>query len=410
MQILVLHNNYPAQFRHLLPRLVKQGHDVRFISLENHGVKVKGVKHYLVKLADQDKADPDFSQHLINIHLSSLHKKVLIAEMMQTAFKKLKQAGFIPNLIIFHSGWGMGMHLKTIFPTARLAAFSEWWFSWDSYEQNFDRSSPYLPKQTNSSRLNERYTNLSQSLEICESDFIWTATEWQRSQFPFGLQPRINVFHEGVDTDFFSPKQKSFAKSDLLMTYTARGLEPMRGFEYFIEFSDKLLSLYPNLRVVVVGKDKAFYRKMPKGSQSMKEIALSVYAKSGNLSRVTLHERLDYSSYRDLLRTSDIHVYFSRPFIASWGLVEALSCGCCVIASDINMVREVVQESAFLINHTNVDESISAVEFLMKSPDLRKKLSKMARQRAVSAYDVREKTASLFTAMSTALATSVKAS
>ena len=206
MQILVLHNNYPAQFRHLLPRLVKQGHDVRFISLENHGVKVKGVKHYLVKLADQDNnVDPDLSQHLINIHLSSLHKKVLIAEMMQTAFKKLKQAGFIPNLIIFHSGWGMGMHLKTIFPAARLAAFSEWWFSWDSHEQNFDRSSPYLPKQTNSSRLNERYTNLSQSLEICESDFIWTATEWQRSQFPFGLQPRINVFHEGVDTDFFSP-------------------------------------------------------------------------------------------------------------------------------------------------------------------------------------------------------------
>ena len=115
---------------------------------------------------------------------------------------------------------------------------------------------------------------------------------------------------------------------------------------------------------------------MPKGSQSMKEIALSVYAKSGNLSRVTFYERLDYSSYRDLLRTSDIHVYFSRPFIASWGLVEALSCGCCVIASDINMVREIVQESAFLIDHTNVDESISAVEFLLKSPDLRKKLSK----------------------------------
>ena len=140
MQILVLHNNYPAQFRHLLPRLVKQGHDVRFISLENHVVKVKAVKHYLVKLADQDNADPDLSQHLINIHLSSLHKKVLVAEMMQTAFKKLKQAGFIPNLIIFHSGWGMGMHLKTIFPAARLAAFSEWWFSWDSHEQNFDRS------------------------------------------------------------------------------------------------------------------------------------------------------------------------------------------------------------------------------------------------------------------------------
>ena len=68
----------------------------------------------------------------------------------------------------------MGMHLKTVFPTALLAAFSEWWFAWDSKEQNFDKTSPYLPKQTSATRLNERYTNLSQSLEICESDFIWT--------------------------------------------------------------------------------------------------------------------------------------------------------------------------------------------------------------------------------------------
>ena len=410
MQILVLHNNYPAQFRHLLPRLVQHGHDVRFISLENHGVKIKGVKHYLVKLSDQVESDPNLSRHLSNIHLSSLHKKVLIAEMMQTAFKKLKQTGFDPNLIIFHSGWGMGMHLKTVFPTALLAAFSEWWFAWDSKEQNFDKTSPYLPKQTSATRLNERYTNLSQSLEICESDFIWTATEWQRSQFPSGLRSRINVFHEGVDTEFFSPNKKSFEKSDLLMTYTARGLEPMRGFDYFIKFSDKLLSLHPNLRVIIVGKDKAFYRKMPKGSKSMKDIAMSVYNKSGNLSRVTFHERLDLTSYRDLLRESDIHVYFSRPFVASWGLVEALSCGCCVVASDINMVREVVQEGAYLVNHTNVDHAIASMEYLVKSSDSRRKLSALGRERALAAYDVRKTSASLITAMSATLGSPVKAS
>ena len=201
MQILVLHNNYPAQFRHLLPRLVNEGHDVRFVSLENHGVKIKGVKHYLVKLAQQDNHDSALSRHLNAAHLSSLHKKICIAEMLQTAFRKLKAVNFNPSLIIFHSGWGMGMHLKTIFPRAHLAAFSEWWFAWDSEEQAFDSTSPYLPKQTMSSRLNERYTNLSQSLEICESDFIWTATQWQRQQFPGPLQSKINVFHEGVDSE-----------------------------------------------------------------------------------------------------------------------------------------------------------------------------------------------------------------
>ena len=304
----------------------------------------------------------------------------------------------------------MGMHLKTIFPRAHLAAFSEWWFAWDSEEQAFDSTSPYLPKQTMSSRLNERYTNLSQSLEICESDFIWTATQWQRQQFPGPLQSKINVFHEGVDTDFFSPTPKSFDKSDLLLTYTSRGLEPMRGFEYFIQFSDKLMNLFPSLKVVIVGKDKPFYRKMPKNSSTMQQMALSAYKESGNLSRVEWHERLDYPAYRDILRKSDIHVYFSRPFIASWGLVEALSCGCCVVGSKIDMVEEIVKDAAFLVDHTNVEEAVSEVIPLIESPNTRRNLSKLARQRAVSAYDVRTTTSSLLSAMSTALASPVKAS
>ena len=149
---------------------------------------------------------------------------------------------------------------------------------------------------------------------------------------------------------------------------------------------------------------------MPKGAKSLKEVALSVYTKSSNLSRVSLYERLDYSAYRNLLRKSDLHVYFSRPFIASWGLVEALSCGCCVIASDISMVREIVKDSAFLIDHTNIDSAISSIEPLLNSPDLRQKMSRLARQRALSFYDVKNKAPSLLAAISATLARSVKAS
>ena len=49
MQILVLHNNFPAQFKHLLPYLQSQGHEIRFLSLESHGVRIKGVKHCVIK-------------------------------------------------------------------------------------------------------------------------------------------------------------------------------------------------------------------------------------------------------------------------------------------------------------------------------------------------------------------------
>ena len=74
------------------------------------------------------------------------------------------------------------------------------------------------------------------------------------------------------------------------------------------------------------------------------------------------------------------------------------------------MVREVVQEGAYLVNHTNVDHAIASMEYLVKSSDSRRKLSALGRERALAAYDVRKTTASLITAMSATLGSPVKAS
>ena len=68
----------------------------------------------------------------------------------------------------------MGMHLKTIFPNAHLAAFCRMVVCVGfNEEQNFDPSpSPYLSLSTSKSSLLNDILNFSQSLEICESDFV----------------------------------------------------------------------------------------------------------------------------------------------------------------------------------------------------------------------------------------------
>ena len=44
----------------------------------------------------------------------------------------------------------------------------------------------------------------------------------------------------------------------------------------------------------------------------------------------------------DLLSLSDLHIYLTVPFVLSWSLMNALACGCVVLASDTEPVREVI--------------------------------------------------------------------
>ena len=65
-------------------------------------------------------------------------------------------------------------------------------------------------------------------------------------------------------------------------------------------------------------------------------------------SRVYFPGKLDYENYLHLLQRSDAHVYFTYPFVLSWSLREALSCGCAVIASDTAPVREFITSGVIL--------------------------------------------------------------
>ena len=43
------------QFKFLLPELVKHNHDVVFLSLESHGIRISGVKHFKISAPDNTK-------------------------------------------------------------------------------------------------------------------------------------------------------------------------------------------------------------------------------------------------------------------------------------------------------------------------------------------------------------------
>ena len=114
----------------------------------------------------------------------------------------------------------------------------------------------------------------------------------------------------------------------------------MRCFNHFTEIIALVLQSDSRLNLTIVGKEKAVYRPLGSNSRSLKEVALDKFTYCGVLDRVNFYTRLEPISYQKMFFRSDIHVYYSRPFVASWSLLESMSSGCTLVSNSTPMTEE----------------------------------------------------------------------
>ena len=233
--------------------------------------------------------------------------------------------------------------------------------------------------------------NLTQDSEIIEADFIWSPTCWQRDQFPAPLRKKIEVIHEGVDTRLYSPSNKPYClNSPIEITYTSRALESMRCYNHFYKIIAPVVQAFPNINLTIVGKDKPVYRPITSSNTTLFEESMNFFHRLGLREKITYHPRLDPVSYVNLLSKSHIHFYFSRPFIASWSLLEAMASGCCIVSNSTPMITEFLthKSNALIVDSTKTDQSAREIVQYLKSENLIRTIASNARSSA-SEYDFR---------------------
>jgi glycosyltransferase involved in cell wall biosynthesis len=86
-----------------------------------------------------------------------------------------------------------------------------------------------------------------------------------------------------------------------------------------------------------------------------------------------------------------VHVYLTYPFVLSWSLLEAMSAGCAIVASDTTPLREAIvdRETGRLVDFFDCRELAAEVVDLMEKPDERLCLGQAARAFARQHYDLR---------------------
>lgn len=343
MRILITHNNFPAQFRHIAEYLGRaNGHEVVFATKNPRKEwEIPGV----TKAVFTPGKPASITAHPLSLGFDECtrHGAALLKGCLD-----LKKQGFIPDVILGHSGWGQTLFLRDAFPNTPFIGYFEWYYNGDSAETHFDGNAR-TPIQL--AQLRMRNTCILHDLTACSTGIAPTA--WQRSQFPPEFQPKIKQVHDGIDTRYFAPLKNGrlpiealdLPNADLtgakeIVTYCSRGMEPYRGFPQFYKALPAILEERPDCHVIIVGEDRVCYSsRLPNGKtylQAMRE-KVSVDDK-----RVHFTGPLPYGKYKQVLQASSAHVYLTWPFVLSWSLLEALACGCMVVASDTEPVREVI--------------------------------------------------------------------
>ena len=336
MRVLFLHNNFPAQFGPLARFLKDRGHDVAF------GTQWKGTPPdwlRMVRFAPHREVLP--KQHP---YLRFAEQAVLSGQAFARAAWKLKKDGYAPDLVVAHAGAGPGLYVRDVWPRAKYVGYFEWYYGTAGSDVGF------LSQATEDDLHRVRTMNAPVLLDLAACHWGIVPTAFQAAQFPPALRGRLTVQHDGIDADFFAPRPGRRLKLpglDLsrvreIVTYVARGMEPYRGFPQAMAAFAEVQRRRPGAHAVIVGADRVAYgRKLPDGDTWKKKVLRELDFD---------HERLHFTGllprgqYRDVLLASSAHVHLTIPFVLSWSLIEALSAGCAVVASDTAPVREVVSD------------------------------------------------------------------
>lgn len=349
MHLLFIHQAFPAQFGRLALELARRyGWQCSFV-----------VRH----LSRCPTPTPEMLQRLRIIALPPDQRPDRPAPWPEALNNFLHLCGTVhdvvrsrtelrPDLVISHCGLGPSLFLRDVLRCPFVHYF-EYYLGRPHHDLTYRVDlppvafAPFYPRSINAGTL----------LGLVDAPHGYTPTHFQRQSFPERFRSRIEVHFDGIDTELYRPRDRRSADLEVkallkgsalssgtrLVTFVARGLESMRGFDLFLRLAGRIARQRPDVLFAIAGSDESYYGwdHQVTGGSSFKAWALA--RADCDPARLAFLGQVEPEQLAALLARSDLHVYLTVPFVLSWSLFNALACGCVVLASDVASVREVIE-------------------------------------------------------------------
>jgi len=366
IRVLFIHQNFPGQFKHVASRLSDlKDFEVRAIGRDTaKGLPGVKITRYKPGTRPKSTAHPFLVQFEDAVAHGSTVARVL---------EKFRSSNWCPDVVIAHPGWGEALFIKDVFPDCRLINFCEYYYHAHGADSGFDPE--FALSRSSGPQIRVRNALHLTNLENC--DLAVTPTRWQHSLHPKAYQRKIRIIHEGIDTTFLKPNPGSsystsegevFHAQQEIVTFVSRNLEPYRGFHTFMRALKNLMNSNKNCIVLIVGGDGVSYGRKPTGFSSWREKMLNEL--NLDTSRIRFLGKVPYNDYVKILQISRVHVYLTYPFVLSWSMLEAMSCGCLIIASKTAPVQEYIQdkENGLLVDFFDHAQLATTIDYALKHP------------------------------------------
>ncbi|HLJ91729.1 MAG TPA: glycosyltransferase [Gemmataceae bacterium] len=250
-----------------------------------------------------------------------------------------------PDLVVGHAGLAPTLFLPELVDCP-IVNYCEYYFAPHRRDLTYRidlppaEPAPFFPRCINAATL--------ASLVACDAGYA--PMHWQRRAFPQRFWPKIEVHFDGIDTTLYRPQRTSLVVNGQtipeeirVVTFVARGLESMRGFDLFMRVAKRICRERSDVLFVIAGDEETYYGwdQLHTGQLSFKQWVLS--QGDYDVSRFVFLGHIEPARLAQVLGRSDLHIYLSVPFVVSWSLLNALASGCVVLGSQVDPVREVVE-------------------------------------------------------------------
>lgn len=396
--ILFVHQNFPAQYKHIAQAIAQnKKYDVHCLSQLNFDQDPK-IKSHIYKL-NKNSSDS------INEWAIEFETKMIRAEAASKKALQMRENGIFPDLLMIHPGWGEGFFLKEIWPEAKVITYAEFYYKTTDCDIDFDISfiENVLKKDFQNHHDYNKYKltarNAAFTHSYLSSDYLVCPTVFQKNVLPKLIQKNVNVIHDGIDTNLLKPNEnieikirdKKLTKKDKIITYVSRALDPYRGYHIFMESLPGILKDNPEAHVIIVGDETrhGYGAPHPDGIR-YKDYYFSKIKDKIDIDRVFFVSRVSYDIFIKIIQISTAHVYLTYPFVLSWSMLEAMSCGALIIGSNTGPVTEVIKhnKNGLIVDFFSKDEIIETVSKVLKNTNDYNKLRLNARKTIIDKYDL----------------------
>ncbi len=233
--------------------------------------------------------------------------------------------------------------------------------------------------------------NAMDLLDLENGGTAWVPTAWQRDLYPPEYRDDFTVLFDGVDARTFTraherPEKflgRAIEAGMKVVSFVANAPDELRGFERFLALANRLLRSRSDVVFVVCGGGPVS-RMLDVKHHSQNYVTLCLEkdppADPGRFWNLGL---CAHSVVAELLNSSDLHVYPSRPFSVATSMVEAMSSGSVVLAWDSVPVREFLDDgvTGLIVPPDDLDEAERMANAILDDADRRRAIGTAAASR-----------------------------